>query len=233
MPKTTSTPKSRGVFNADFIDELAKTDLVIAGFRNPSYNAALVEGEIEPSFVDALETDVLRARSYLQGALSGRTSRKDATVEQSAERDELIAQIQVIQSRVLQKYHADNPNRANDYYVGTKLGNASKALLRQIADGILVNLETDTLPGINAQTVQNLRDALAAWEAKGEQQSESGGSAITKLADFKVLYKDILLRRATIQYAADAAFSYRETHNHAAREAFGLPVDQPFRAPKR
>lgn len=233
MSQPNTKPKSRGALNADYLDELAKTDLVIAAYRNTLYNAAMVESEIEAPFVDALETDVLRGRSYLQGALSGRTSRKDATLEQSEERDELVAQIQVIQSRVLQKYHVENPNRANDYYVGSKLENVSKAFLRQIAQGILDNLETDTLPGVSAQTVQNLRDALAAWEAKGAQQQESGGSALTKLADFKALYKEILLRRATIQYAADAAFPYREPHNKAAREAFGLPVDGPFRAPKR
>ncbi|HEX8464796.1 MAG TPA: hypothetical protein VF627_09295 [Abditibacterium sp.] len=229
-PTPTPKPRVRGAVNKDFSDGLQKTQRVIDAAQNPQYAPALQDGDISAAFVTQLEADTLSAREFLAQAVSSRGARKDATVQESAERLNLTRMLQTAQTRALQKFHDSNPDRPRDtYYVGTSLGNAADALLTQIASAIIGALPADALPGIKPQFLTDLGAAFAAWQESISAQSAQGGQAIQNLAQFEALFKSIEARRRTIQFAADADFPFFDPLHKVAREAFQLPVKTPFR----
>ena len=234
MPETTPAPskprKPRGLVNADYAKSLDKTEAVIGAARDPLYAAQILAGGIAAQFISDLETDTGRARDFLAGAVTGRGTRKDKTLDEAAERLTLERALQGVQTRALQKYHESDPNRPRDtYYVGTKLTGAADALLIQISDAILLALETDVLPGVDAARIAALQSAYDAWRGSIAVQGSAGGGALTDFAQFKTLYASTENRRRTLQYAADDDFPYYEPVNKAAREAFKIPTKSPFR----
>ena len=234
MPEPTPDPlkarKPRGLINASYAKGLDKTEAVIGAARDPLYSAQILDGGIAQSFITDLATDTGRARDFLAGAVTGRGTRKDATLDEGAERLAFERAAQGIQTRALQKYHESDPNRPRDtYYVGTKLSDASDAVLIQAGDSILLALQTDVLPGVDAARIAALQTAFTDWRGSISTQDTVGGGALTNFAQFKTLYASTEARRRTLQYAADDDFPYYEPVNKAAREAFKIPTKTPFR----
>ncbi len=233
-PEPVKPRKPRSTISRAYASSLEKSGKIADAALSPLYNATLVAGGITPAFISEFALDVGRAREFLTGAVAKRGERENATLVESAERRALVRLLQVVQSRALQKFHESAPDRPRAAYgVGTTLQNASDAILIQVSTGVIEALKTDALPGITPAIETEIAQHFAAWQESIESQGEIGGGALTTFAQFKQLNDSLELRRITLCYAADADFPYFDALNHAARGAFQLPLDQPYRAPKR
>ena len=77
---------------------------------------------------------------------------------------ELIGLVHDIQKCAFRKYAGEHVLTLQDYAVGEKF-HRNRAVLEHTVSDILAKLETDTLPGVNAGTVEKLRKTLADYRA--------------------------------------------------------------------
>ena len=126
-----------------------------------------------------------------------------------------------------QKYSRTAKAQMKDYFVGEKL-ETSRATLVQAADSVAEKLKTDTLPGINAAKVANLKTLREAYVGANAAQSDAQSKASRERDSIEADVKSITDRRAQIQLAAEAQWPASSTSNAPVRREFQLPPDRPF-----
>ena len=110
------------------------------------------------------------------------------------------------------------------YLIGTRL-DASRAILLQSGDTLILRAKADSLPGFKtAEKIKVVEDLLAASRGKsGDQQETLKDKEIARLARDKLLHV-LNTRRASIQHAADAVWPHSQETNRPIRKTFGLPL---------
>lgn len=204
---------------------------VAAAAQLPAYATILHDDyEIDAQNVTALAQKSAQAQQLAAQILAARRAGHVDTTTAQTDKVHLLNALDRVQTGAHLKFdkltdEAQKRRELQRYFVGTNLGQVSKSRLETIADAILLELASETLPSVKPAQVQALRDALAASRA------ETGPAD----PDAQALYEQLLalieamkpLRRA-IQIAANSAFSFRDTTQAAARRAFHLPAKQPF-----
>lgn len=112
--------------------------------------------------------------------------------------------------------------------MGTKFS-SSRKLLDQAAVSFLENLKTDTLPGIDADSVAGIEAALTAYRAVQADQTGAQSGATTGRSALETAVAALARRRREIQFAADAAWPAGKPGNAAIRREFGLPPDKALK----
>ncbi len=107
------------------------------------------------------------------------------------------------------------------YLIGTRL-DASRAILLQSGDTLILRAKADSLPGFKtAEKIKVVEDLLAAYCGKSGDQQET-------LKDKEIARDELLhvlnTRRASIQHAADAVWPHSQETNRPIRKTFGLPL---------
>jgi len=132
-----------------------------------------------------------------------------------------------VQAAAKQKYSRSTPAQMKDYFVGEKL-DASRATLVQAADSAAEKLKTDTLPGIDAAKIANLKTLRDAYVGANAAQSDAQSKASRERDSIEADVKSITDRRVQIQLAADAEWPASSTSNAPIPREFQLPPDRPF-----
>jgi hypothetical protein len=134
-----------------------------------------------------------------------------------------------IQAAASQKYRRD-PNQSGrlaDYHIGKSL-TRNRAQLAQAAEGILQQLEVDTLPGVTEADKALLRARRDAWNAADSAQAQHRAAALATREEARALLKSITDRRIELQYAAEAAYPRTRSESAPHRAEFALPANRPF-----
>lgn len=223
----TAHPRELQAFNKEFLAELDETDDVVRAARKSAYAPKLATKYlITTAFVDSLATRSAQARTLLGNAQTGRDTSHAATDDKQADEDALIAAIRDVQTGARLKYDGDKPNLRR-YFIGTQL-QSNESRLQQIATTILENLTHETLPGVDADEVTALQNALDEWIADANTQSDSGTAAGLNYDTAVAMLKEIKRDRRKIQIAANGMLPYTNPLNAAPRGEFHLPPKRPF-----
>jgi len=99
-----------------------------------------------------------------------------------------------------------------------------------VADSILTKLATDTLPGVNAAKIANLKTLRDAYASANADQGGTQSKASTERNTIEDAVKSITDRRIQIQFAADGIWQSGNKANAPIRREFQLPADRPFSA---
>jgi hypothetical protein len=226
-PEPEKNKRPRGILNQAQIQALTKADQICLAAKKGAYAPKLSGREIEPGFVDTLLDDIKSARKKASDAVHGTSGKESSSLSEDNTEKELVIALQEIQSAAKQKYARTDPPRLQDYYVGTRL-NANRAMLEQASQGMINQLQNDTLPGITPIKIANLETMRQAYVGANATQGDMQSGATTDRRSLEDMIHSITDRRVTIQFAADAEWPYSDDMNHAIRKEFYLPLSQPF-----
>ena len=114
-----------------------------------------------------------------------------------------------------------------DYFVGEDI-DSSRARTLQVADSVLEKLKTDTLPGIKADKIANLKTLRDAYANCNSTQGDTQSDASKERLAIEAAVKSITDRRIQVQFAADVQWPASDKANAPTRREFQLPADRPF-----
>jgi hypothetical protein len=224
--------RTRSSLNQTQADDLDKAEQLCQVAQQADFAAALNARGIDSAFITAFENDIAAARSTAAGAVSGTASRQSATAAESDAMDDLKNAIRETQAAAKQKYTGGDTAQLGNYYVGEPL--KQRGRLEQIAAAIADRLggatPADTLPGINAAKVAQLRTLLTAYRDTNVAQTAAQGAATGARSTLSTELDSINKRRRQIQFAADAEWAFTKQTNAAIRRQFQLPATRPFNA---
>ena len=214
------------------LHDLQEGKAVVEAARNTVYAPALAEFEITPQQIAALAAQVEQGLQLSADVVAGRRGEKAATATDDAEKTSLVATIERVQTGAHLKWDATaDPDlkRRNleRYFIGSHLENLADARLENVAQTILTNLQSESLPSVKAPQIAALTDALNEW-LSADEGADPNPTAQGNYANLLALAKTIKNGRRQLQIAADAAFPYRLPSSVDARKAFHLPLRQRF-----
>lgn len=229
------TPRTRGLVNQAWLDELTTAEEIVATAQKSAYATKLADGGIDAAKISAITDAILAGRNLASQAVQGTTGKLGVTASEMTLQDDLINKIQEVQKRVRQKYAATEPLKLKDYAIGQQFYN-SRSLLEQTTSNILRKLlgdsaatppvPADVLPGITAAKITALQTALADYQAVQSDQSGAQGDATTARRQLETVVADIIAKRREVQFAADAEWPHTDPANAGIRGEFQLPPDR-------
>jgi molybdenum-dependent DNA-binding transcriptional regulator ModE len=227
VPKKSAGQRSD--LNQAWLDEISLTEKLAVAAAKTDCAVTLAKRKIDAPWLASLSADLDRARTLAGQATGKTTGKRVATKEEQGLRDALIGQIQSVQSAAKQKYFATNKAALADYYYGQNTQGMSRAALEACATSILAKARDAGLPGIEADELQALDDALAAYRGVETEQSgeQSGATGTRKQLD--QLIKAIAEQRRELQFAADGLWPAAKKENAGIRREFGLQPDKAFK----
>ena len=214
------------------LHELQEAKAVVDAAQNTAFAPELAEFEITPQQVSQLAAQVEQGLQLSADVVAGRRDEKVATATDNEDKTSLVATIERVQTGAHLKWDAESDpdiKRRNleRYFIGSHLENLADARLENVAQTILANLQSETLPSVKAPQIAALTDALAQW-LQTEEGADPSPTAQGNYANLLALVKTIKNGRRQLQIAANAAFPYRLPSSVDARKAFHLPLRRPF-----
>lgn len=231
MPKT---PRTRAAFNTQFLDDIAEAEKVGRNARIARYADLLNDWDITPAMVTQMLTLASETGVLMRGAQSSHAQSSVSSDEKDAAERRIIAAILRIQSGARRKFGTDG-TQLNRFFIGTRLETAEEQL-DEMAEAILQILASETLPGVKAPQIAELRAALDGWDVFATDQDEHSTAGVSGNAQVRSNMKRINQTRRAIQASIDGEFPFIAKHENAqdqgariaAREAFNLAVKHPF-----
>ena len=228
MDETRKTNREPGALNYAQVLSLDVAAQIAVTARKPAYRAALLAREITDETLNALDEAIREGKKEQAIAVENDTGQRVSTSEEKLARKELLAGLREVQTAARQKWTRTQPAALKDYYIGENLPNMSRATLVQVAEGILLRLTTQTLPGITPEIV-------AALAAQRDAYVEANQTQLGFIAGAKARRESALshLKTATdlrieVQFAADAAYPFDNPKSASARTEFALPPERRF-----
>ena len=214
------------------LHELQEAKAVAEAAANTAFASALVEFEITPQQVSELAAQVAQGLQLSADVVAGRRDEKVETATDNEDKTSLVATIERVQTGAHLKWDAETDadiKRRNfeRYFIGSHVDNMADARLETVAQTILTNLQSESLPSVKAPQIQALTDALADWQ-NADEGADPNPTAQGNYANLLALAKTIKNGRRQLQIAADSAFPYRLPSSVDARKAFHLPLRQRF-----
>jgi hypothetical protein len=223
--------RRRSVLNQAQLKALDTAAQIAATAKKEPYKAALKTRDIAETLIGNLDNALLACRNAIADAVESDTAVRLATTTESDARKALLAGLREVQTAARQKFARTRPEALKDYYIGEKLGNANRATLVQIAEGILQRLADQSLPGITPETIAALRAQRTAYTQANADQSGHAAAAKSHrdaaLAQLKIA-TDL---RLTVQFAADALYPFDKPASAPARTEFALPARRRLTTP--
>jgi hypothetical protein len=188
----------------------------------------LVKRNINGEFLTQFQSDIAACRARIGRAIDFTSDIRDATEAEGRAQANLVAALKEVQAAAKQKYSRTTPAQMKDYFVGERL-DSSRATLVQAADSVAEKLRSDTLPGIDAPTIANLKTLRDAYVAANAAQSDAQSKATRERDSIEADVKSITDRRVQIQLAVDAQWPASNSASAAVRREFQLSPDHPFK----
>ncbi len=231
VPAPTPAPPTRRHIpvNQAFTTLLDNAERINDAAASDAYKTLLAQRGITAQLTGDQERDIKAARQKMQGAHAQRTARGASTVQKSQKRGHLETLLAGVQSAALQSDILDGTTKAPNYFVGADVGNADIPDLRQIAEGILSQLEHDDLPGISQDKEDEFEAAYEAWNTEAQIQTDARSGATQAQSDLETLIAVIRRRKQGTQLAADGLFPHQNPETETARTVFQLPKNRPYR----
>lgn len=233
-PNGDKPKRSRGKLNQDYSDELAKTRRILDNALDEKYAPIFVKQEVDPQLIPALTGKLERAGKLMAAAIKGTSDVGDAQDIREEYRAALIATIDPIRAAAKRKYRRTAPGQMKTYFVGEPL-ETNKADLDAIAVAILGQLQAkdgqppaDKLPGIGAEEIKELSDALTDFRDPDNAEQKAQGDASGSRMTLGELIRNIRNDRIELQLAVDQGFPWRDPDSTAIRTVFELPLDRPL-----
>ena len=235
MPDPTPTPPpevakpkaKRGLINKKYLDALDRASSVVTAAKNADYAPKLAESEIDAPFVTQLEIDIAACTARIAKAGDLTSDIRVATAAEVKAQEVLLSAIKAVQAAAKQKFSRTTPQQMKDYFVGENI-DSSRARVLLVADSILTKLASESLPGIIAAKVTNLKTLRAAYAAAGDGQGGTQSKASQEREAVEAAVQNITDRRVQIQYAAEGIWQSDNEANAPIRREFQLPPDRPF-----
>ena len=194
----------------------------------PEYAPALEAWGITPDKVSILLNDVSAARSLSTGAQTSTNARVHATREERTTRAALLGSFRTVQSAARIVFAVSKPAHLRDYGVGVPLPTRTSIVQRY--EGILKQLQVDTLPGITPEVITQMTVNYNNWHTVIGAQGQSQSGATTQRAGRNALIADLVKRRREIQSAANGVWPPSPA-NHGTRREFALSPTRHFATP--
>ena len=243
-PPTPPTPPakakgSHGVLNKKFLQEVADAQQVATAALDPANAPALAAADLPANLPVQVNTLAGQIDEALGTMLAQRVGKKELTAEEKVAHDALLAILGPIQTAAKRTFKGDQKTILEAYFIGSKLNLGNKSLDEVItcAKSILARLTPgennappmDVLPGIKADgDIQDLSDAIAAYDAKNQAQTGQQTMAAGTLEAIQTQVTQLIALRHDLQLAADQAFPWRKAGVKTIRKAFLLPPDRPL-----
>ena len=227
QPPAPSPKRPRNLINKDWIDEVIKTEALVAVAEKDEYFPILADGGITSDFLDELKGLLQTADDIISQAEQKTTSARGATQAEKAAKARLMAAIRVVQARAKQTYAATNALALKDYFVGIAIA-GKRTILESAAQSIVNKLAGDTLKGLKTDQVDELKNALKAYkESQTDQRSQQADASIERTS-LQALVNKIAARRREILFAVDAQWPASNAAIRPIRREFGLPATKPL-----
>lgn len=226
-------PPKRGYYQQGQLEDLVLAGSVLTTSRANA--AALVEQDITAVYLDGFEAAAKEARKRASETGQAREDSKAATELTGQAATDLVTALQKIQSAAKQKHKMldeDGDPATNfppdGYLIGTRL-NASRAVLLQSGDTLVLRASEDDLPGFKTeQKITDVKTLLSAYRGNsGDQQQSAKDKELARLDRDELLHV-LNTRRSAIQHAADAVWPYSVEPKRPIRKTFGLPLTRPM-----
>ena len=231
-PKTKRSP---GEINQEWLAEFTQAEAILAATAVDGRSAVLATGDIDAAKITALTAAITTGRKLAGLAVQGTTGKRRITGTEDDLKQELLKQIQYIQTRARQKYDGAEGDHLSDYAIGQRISN-SRSLLEQAAANLLLKLKgdptavppvpADVLPGVSAAKIAALETALDDYKQVQGDQTGAQGDATKARKLVEATVADIIAKRREIQFAADAEWSCTDPANAGIRAEFKLPADR-------
>ncbi|MCX6369593.1 MAG: hypothetical protein NTX57_23240 [Armatimonadetes bacterium] len=230
IPSTNTAPRTRSAIDQRSLEELQSAEEIAQAAQVPTHATALATGGITPEEVAQLLTKITQNRTRFTDSVDERENKKNTTKEEGTTEASLRRQIRGIQSAARLKYAGapDADNHLGHYYIGERI-TLNRASLATYTAAILKKLSTDTLPGITPARVAKLQSTYTTWQALNAAQSAALEAAVQHRQEGLDQLEEIKATRRRIQRAADIVFPVGEPEHYAARAAFHLEKNKPFR----
>ena len=228
IPPAPAKP-ARNPFNKQLQRELAVTTQVCLSALKPDYAGALAGWGITDNKVHDLLNAVNAAHVVSAEAQTSTNARVHATREERKARAILLGSFRTIQSAARMVFGVSKPAHLRDYGVGVPL--PTRASVVQVYEGILKQLQTDTLPGIIPEFITQMTVRYNDWKAVIANQGHSQSGATTQRAHRNATIDDLVKRRREIQSAANGVWPPSPA-NHGTRREFALSPTRHFATPK-
>lgn len=230
QPATTAPRVAAQTFNKAQLAELDEAQTVGQAAQQPEYAGVWADWDLPADVGATLVAKVAEAQALLQRAVNAQSEKSIDTAEKEAAKTQITAAIMRVQSGAKVKYlRADDEDaQLKRFFVGVKLGQ-NDSQLDNIADALLLILANETLPGVKADKIQALRDALAEFKAAEDSQDLNADSSEgLRARAIKMIAEEIFPLRRKIQLAVDAEYPFYDMDNRQTRKTFDLPPAQPF-----
>jgi isocitrate lyase len=231
-PAENPTP---GYFNQAQLEDITTAEDVLAAITDERA-PLLTKRRIDQAYRDGLALLIKQARNKISNTAEAGSDSEDATMLTTGAARTLVVALQGIQSaaKQLKKMLAEDDDPATNfstegYLIGQRL-NKNRATLLQNAEALIAKAGTDDLPGYDAAEIALVQTALQEYRDDKSSQQKAGELSEQELQTRDGLIRKINARRAAIQHAADALWTYTEKTNRPTRKAFKLPLSRPLNA---
>lgn len=180
--------------------------------------------QLSPDRLQRLRAAIEKCRKDFALAAGETASSHDATPAIDLAERRLVLAIQRVQKRARQKYLRKNPDLLAKFHVGHRLAD-NRANLEQFANNVLIQVESDPLPGLTKDALTELTAARDDWKAEMARQAIAGEALRQSILQ---QLDHILDERSAIQFAADDLWPHDDPKNVETRKKFYLPPDRPL-----
>ncbi len=228
-----AVPRERGYFNQTQLDDLAVAETIAAAAAANA--AALDEQDITATYVEGFTAVIDESHLRITESAKSQEDSKAATELAAEDAAKLHTALQQVQSSAKQKHKMldeDGDPATNfptdGYLIGTRL-NASRAVLLQSGDTLVLRAKADSLPGFKTpEKIAVVETLLATYRThSGEKQEIQKNKELAHLTRDELIHV-LNTRRSSIQHAADALWPWSLEANRPVRKTFALPLTRPL-----
>ena len=228
-----AAPRTRGYYNKSQLEDLALAESIAAA--TAPYLVELDDQDISAEYLAGFSAAIAETRTRASESGQAQEDSRAATELAGQAATDLTTALQKIQSSAKQKHKMlaeDGDPETNfptdGYLIGVRL-NASRAVLLQSGDTLVLRVKADSLPGFKTPAkIAVVEDLLAAYRGKaGEQQEILKDKELARLGRDELLHV-LNTRRSSIQHAADALWAWNIEAHRPIRKTFALPLTRPM-----
>ena len=237
---STKKPRTRGIINAKYLDEIELVRALIIAARLSENVAPLTARECPPEEIDTLEQTADTLQATALKAVGRSAARKMDTQEEEIARAALLAAIAPIRTGAKRKYRGESNRAARSAYFVNESTKVSLERLLFIGGSLLEKLTpqpdpngtstlppADTLKGVTPADLTALKNACDTYLDKDIAQTTTTNEASKLRQQVEELYDQLQDQRLDLQLAADQAFPHTNPAHAAVRRTFHIPESRP------
>ena len=187
----------------------------------------LTDKKNNAAYVTALLALITEAGGKSKDAVDADGDRMDATGGKADAKQDLLHNLQTIQSAARLEHLPEHPDKLRVYGVGKEI-DASKPILERSAQTLIDKADQERPGGLDTAFILDTQAKRTKYVNQDGSKGSFGSKAKQARSSRESLLKTITGKRKKIQYAADVLWPHYKPGSVQARSDFKLPQDRPY-----